>query len=349
MIDMNRDYSRQARMFVPVLMGMAAFVLLIACANVANMLLSRGLARQREIAVRIALGASRLRLIRQMLTESALLAVAGGSLGLPLAILGVNRFRSGIPEDFARTIPGFDHLAVNRTVLLFTLLVSVITVALFGLIPALQASKPRLNEALKESAKGASFARRRRRLSNAMVAAEVAIALVLLIGAGLMLRSFAVMLREDIGFDPRNALGFQIALSPEKYDKEKRRIFFDQLIERLRTIPSVVAAGAIHTMPMGGNPSRTFFSITGDPPYEKGNEPSASYRMVTPGYFNAIGMPLKRGRDFTERDNEKVAGVVVVNQTLARRYFPNQDPIGRRITFAQTNEQLEIVGIVGDV
>jgi putative ABC transport system permease protein len=348
--DMNRDYSQPGRRFLPVLMGMVAFVLLIACANVANMLLSRALARQREIAMRMALGASRLRLIRQMLTESALLAVAGGGLGLLFALLGVNRLRSGIPEDYARLVPGFDHLAVNRTALLFTLLVSVLTVALFGLIPAWQASKPRLNEALKESAKGASSTRTRRRLSNAMVAAEVAIALVLLIGAGLMLRSFAAMMREDIGFDPRNALGFQISLPEEKYNDEKCRIFIAQLLERVRTIPGVVAAGAIHMLPMTRNRvSATDFAITGDPPNEKGKKPYAHFRMVSPGYFNAIGMPLKSGRDFTERDNEKGAGAVVVNQALARRYFPNRDPMGRRIIYGKSDRQMEIVGIVGDV
>ncbi|MGH9856032.1 MAG: ABC transporter permease, partial [Blastocatellia bacterium] len=348
-INMNKDFARAARMGVPVLMGMVGFVLLIACANVANMLLSRAVNRRKEIAVRLALGASRLRLVRQLMTESLLLALAGGGLGLLLSVWGVKQFRASVPEDFTRFVPGLDHLGVNRTTLLFTLLVSAMTVALFGLLPALQASKPNLNESLKEGAKVGSFTGSRRRLRGALVVAEIAIALVLLIGAGLMLRSFVAMAREDIGFDPRNALGFQIGLSEEKYTEEKQRIFFDQLLNRLRTLPGVAAAGAIHQLPMTGL-SRADFTIVGAPPVEKGKEPATNFRVVTPGYFGAIGMSLKRGRDFNAQDNEKAAGVVIVDEAFARRRFPNQEPIGRRITLVdKPDKPLEIVGVVGDV
>jgi putative ABC transport system permease protein len=336
-------------MYVPVLMGMVGFVLLIACANVANMLLSRAVNRQKEIAVRLALGASRLRLVRQLMTESLLLALAGGGLGLLLSVWGVNQLRASVPEDYSKLVPGLDHLAVNQTTLLFTLMVSMMTVALFGLLPALQASKPSLNEALKEGAKVASFAGSRRRMHGALVVAEIAIALVLLIGAGLMLRSFAAMAREDIGFNPRNSLGFQIGLPDEKYPEEKCRIFFDQLLSRLRALPGVAAAGAIHQLPMTGV-SRADFTIVGEPPVEKGKEPVTNFRVVTPGYFGAIGIPLKRGRDFNAQDNEKAAGVVIVDEAFARRRFPNQEPIGRRITLVdKPNKPLEIVGVVGDV
>jgi putative ABC transport system permease protein len=348
-INMNKDFSRAARMAVPLLMGMVGFVLLIACANVANMLLSRAVNRQKEIAVRLALGASRLRLVRQLMTESLLLALAGGGLGLLLSVWGVKQFRAGVPEDFTRFVPGIDHLGVNQTTLLFTLLVSMMTVALFGLLPALQASKPSLNESLKEGAKVASFAGSRRRLRGALVVAEIAIALVLLIGAGLMLRSFVAMAREDIGFNPRNALGFQIGLSEEKYTEEKQRIFFDQLLSRLRTIPGVAAAGAIHLLPMTGT-SRADFAVIGEPPAEKGKELVTNFRIVTPGYFGAIGMPLKRGRDFNAQDNEKAAGVAIVDEAFARWRFPNQEPVGRRIVFLdKPDKPMEVVGVVGDV
>jgi putative ABC transport system permease protein len=351
-INMNKDFARAARMFVPVLMGMVGFVLLIACANVANMLLSRAVNRQKEIAVRLALGASRLRLVRQLMTESLLLALAGGGLGLLLSVWGVDQFRASVPEDFSKIVPGFEHLAVNQTTLLFTLLVSMMTVALFGLLPALQASKPSLNESLKEGAKFASFAGSRRRLRGALVVAEIAIALVLLIGAGLMLRSFAAMAREDIGFDPRNALGFRIGLPDEKYPEEKRRIFFDQLLSRLRTLPGVASAGAIHLLPMTAT-HKANFTIVGGPPVEKGKEPYTNFRVVTPGYFGAIGMPHNRGRDFNAQDNEKAAGVVIVDEAFARRRFPNQEPIGRlimlKIASDKPDKPLEIIGVVGDV
>ncbi len=208
-------------MFALVLMGVVGFVLLIACANVANMLLSRAVHRQKELAVRLAIGASRLRLIRQLLTESLALALAGGGLGLLLSVWAVNQLRAAVPEYNSKLIPGFDHFAVNQTTLLFTLLVSALTVALFGLLPALQASKPNLNEALKEGAKGAMLAGSRRRLRSGLVVAEVAIALVLLIGAGVMLRSFVVMMRDDIGFDPYNALAFGAALFERRQNCKK--------------------------------------------------------------------------------------------------------------------------------
>jgi putative ABC transport system permease protein len=348
-IDMTKDFVRPARMFVPVLIGMAGFVLMIACANVANLLFSRALTRQKEIAVRMALGASRFRLMRQMLTESMMLALASGSLGLCLSWGAVAQLRRSIPEDFAKLVPGLDHLGINRTALLFTLLVSVLTVMLFGLLSAFQMSKPNLNESLKEGAKSASSAVSRRRLSNALVVGEIAIALMLLIGAGLMLRSFGAMMRDEIGFNPKNVLGFQIELPEEKYTEEKGRIFFDQLLKRLQTLPGIEAVGSILRLPMSGEGYRTSFAIVGAPPVERGKEPYPNLRIVSPGYFNTIGMKLQRGRDFTPQDNERSAGVVIINQALAHRYFPIKEPLGQRITSGQNDRPLEIVGIVNDV
>jgi putative ABC transport system permease protein len=347
--DMTEDFVRESRDYMPPLVGAVAFVLLIACANVANMLFSRAFGRRKEIAVRLALGASRWRLVRQLLTESLLLALAGGALGLLLSALAVDLLRDAMPEDFAKFIPGFDNFGVNRAVLLFTLMISTLTGVIFGLMPALQASKPDLNESLKEGAKGASSADSRQRLRGALVVAEVALSLVLLIGAGLMVRSFVAMLRDDIGFNPHSALSFQLSLPEEKYSEARRRGFYDQLLKRLETLPGVVAAGAASILPMSNNGEGRIFEIVGRPPFEKGKEPGADYRVVTPGYFDAIGMSLRRGRDFTAGDNELAPEVVIVNETFARRFLPNQEAIGQRVIPGGAKRPMEIVGVVGDI
>ena len=347
-VGMTEDIVRDAQVYMPPLIGTVAFVLLIACANVANMLFSHAFGRRKEIALRLALGASRWRLVRQLLTESLLLALAGGAIGLLLSVWAVDLLRGAMPEDFAILIPGFDHFGVNRTVLLFTLMVSMLTGVFFGLMPAWQASKPNLNESLKEGTKGASSAGSRHRLRGALVVAEVALSLVLLIGAGLMIRSFVAMLRDDVGFNPQSVLSFQLLLSGEKYSEAQRRDFYDQLIKRLETLPGVVAAGATNILPMSNNGTDNTFEIVGRP-LEKGKAPGADYRVVTPGYFSAIGMSLRRGRDFAAEDNERAPGVVIINETFARLFFPNQEAIGQRIIPGGRDKPLEIVGIVGDI
>ncbi|MGH9937816.1 MAG: ABC transporter permease, partial [Blastocatellia bacterium] len=348
-VGMTEDFVRRAQEYMPPLIGTVAFVLLIACANVANMLFSRAFGRRKEIAVRLALGASRWRLVRQMLTESLLLALVGGAIGLLLSVWAVDLLRGAMPEDFAKYIPGFDHFGLNRAALLFTLLVSMLTGLLFGLAPAWQASKPNLNEALKEGTKGASSAGSRQRLRGALVVAEVALSLVLLIGAGLMIRSFVAMLRDDVGFNPHNVLSFQLSLSGEKYSEAQRRGFYDQLLKRLETLPGVLAAGAINILPMSNDGADSSFEIVGRPPFEKGKGPAADYRVVTPGYFDAIGMSLRRGRGFTAGDNERAPRVVIINETFARRFFPNQEVIGQRIIPGGADKPMEIVGVVGDI
>jgi putative ABC transport system permease protein len=345
---MAEDFVGVARMYVTPLVGMVAFVLLIACANVANMLFSRAFGRRKEIAVRLALGASRWRIVRQLLTESLLLALAGGVIGLLLSVWAVAMLRAAMPEDYAKFIPGWDHFGVNRTVLLFTSMVTMLTGVIFGLMPAWQASKPNLNEALKEGTKGASSADSRQRLRGALVVAEVALSLVLLIGAGLMIRSFVTMLRDDVGFNPQSVLSFHLSLSGEKYSEAQRRGFYDQLLKRLETLPGVVAAGAASILPMSGNSEDNSFEIVGRPPFEKGKGPGADYRVVTPRYFDAIGMSLRRGRGFTASDNEQTPGVVIINETFARRFFPNQEAIGQRIILGGA-DPMEIVGVVGDI
>jgi putative ABC transport system permease protein len=348
-VSMTEDVVRETRIYMTPLIGTVAFVLLIACANVANMLFGRAFGRQKEIAVRLALGASRWRLVRQLLTESLLLALAGGVIGLLLSVWAVDMLRAAMPEDFAKFIPGWDHFSVNRVVLLFTLMISMLTGVLFGLMPAWQASKPNLNEALKEGTKGASSAGSRQRFRGALVVAEVALSLVLLVGAGLMIRSFVAMLRDDVGFNPQSVLSFQLLLSGEKYSEEKRRGFYDQLLKRLETLPGVVAVGATSILPMSNDSEDNSFEIVGRPPFEKGKGPSPDYRVVTPGYFDAIGVRLRRGRDFTASDNEQAPGVVIINETFARRFFPNQEAIGQRIIIGLADRPMEIVGVVGDI
>ena len=341
-IGMTEDFVRDKKMYLPPLIGAVAFMLLIVCANLANMLFGRALGRQKEIAVRLALGASRGRLVRQMLTESMLLALVGGFIGLLLLIWAVYLFKGAMPEELARFIPGFDHLGVNRIALLFNLSLTMLSGALFGLAPAWQSSKLNLNEALKEGMKGASPAGLRGRLRSTLVIGEVALSLVLLIGAGLMVRSFTVMLRDDSGFNPQNVLSFQLTMSGAYWSKEGPHSFYDQLLKRLETLPGVTAVGASDALPMGGN-QNAVINIVGRPPSEKTEKTFVDYRVVTPGYFNAIGMSLRRGRDFTAWDHKHSPRAVIINEAFARRFFPNQEAIGQRLVHFG-----EIVGIVGD-
>src|SRR5262249_32572001 len=264
-IGMTKDHVRNTKMYLPPLTGAAAFTLLIVCANVANMALGRALGRQKEIAVRLALGASRRRVIRQTLTESMLLALGGGFIGLLLSIWAVNALKGTMPESLAIHIPGLERLGVNGTALLFNLLITMLTGLLFGLAPARRSSKPNLNEALKEGMKGASYAALRGRLRSLLVIAEVALSLVLLIGAGLMLRSFTAMLRDDFGFKPENVLSFQLMYGG---DRSNVRSFYDRLLKRLETLPGVTTIGASDALPMGGN-QNSIIKVAGQTPSEK--------------------------------------------------------------------------------
>ena len=348
-VGLTEDYVRDTKKYLPPLIATVAFMLLIVCANVANMLFSRALGRRKEIAVRLALGASRRRLIGQMLTESMLLALAGGLIGLLLSILAVYLLKGAIPEEMARFTPGFERLGINRIALLFNLLITMLTGVLFGLAPARQSSRPDLNESLKEGRKGTSSAGLRSRLRGALVIGEVALSLVLLIGAGLMLRSFAAMLRDDFGFKPANVLSFDLMMH---WDYGWRsdgwngvRKFYDRVLERLETLPGVTAVGASDALPMGGNRNE-LIRVAGPTPSEP-IERLVDCRVVTPGYFKAIGMTLKRGRGFTAADNEQAQQVVIINEALAREFFPNQDAIGKRFGINGIKEQI-IVGIAGD-
>ena len=329
-----------------VLLGAVGFVLLIACANVANLLLARVGVRQKEIAVRTALGASRLRIVRQLFTESLMLSAVGGAAGLLIAVWGVNWLVSLGPN----TIPRVQEIAVDPRVICFTLLISVATSLLFGLAPALQASRPDLTGALKEGGRG-SAGLLRNRLRSVLVISEVALSLVLLIGAGLMIRSFAKLSHVDPGFDPDHVFTMGVALLPSKYPDDGRvASFYSQLLERAAATPGVASAGAISDLPFSGSNTSDSFTIEGRPPVAKEEEPSTEYRVVTPRYFESMGIPLVSGRDVAWTDTKQAPNVVVINQAFARRHFAGESPLGHRLRLqGQERDPLLIVGVVGDV
>jgi putative ABC transport system permease protein len=341
---MQEYESRDIKPALLILLGAVALVLLIACANVANLLLARATARQREIAIRTALGASRWRVIRQLLTESVLLALIGGGIGLLLAVWGVDLLLALAPEDLPHVKGG----TVDARVLGFTILITLLTGVVFGLAPALQSSRPNLNETLKEGGRGTTVGHNRVRSS--LVITEVAVALVLLIGAGLLIRSFYRLQQVDPGFNPRNALAVALSLPAKKYPEEEQNArFYTQLIEKVSALPGVVAVGATQSLPIHDD-YVLGFNIQGRAPDAPGEEPSTNYYAVSPGYFKAMGIPLLRGRLFTVQDTKDTPRVAVINETMAKKFFPNEDPIGKGINVTNGPERFrEIVGIVGDV
>jgi putative ABC transport system permease protein len=347
---LNADVTRGSRMYVPILIGAVGFVLLIACANVANLLLVRAAAREKEIAVRLAIGASRWRVIRQMLTESVVLALFGGLLGLALSVGGIRAMANGMPQGMTRFIAGWDHLGMNLTVFAFALLVSIITGIFFGFVPAWQATKTNFNEALKEGGKGAARTTRHR-LRSTLVVAEVALSLVLLIGAGLMIRSFVQILRSDFGFNADQVMTMRLALSRDKNPDEKQRVnYYQQVQGRIAALPGVTSVGAVNLLPMSGSNNSSNFQIVGQPPFPKATQPLAQVRVVTPGYFAALGTQSHSGRLFTERDNEQAPRVVLVNDAFARRFLGGREATKERIRIGDENSPpLEIIGTVANV
>jgi putative ABC transport system permease protein len=343
LFSLRSELVGKVRDALPILLAVVGCVLLIGCANVANLLLARATTRQREMAVRAAIGAHRWRLIRQLLTESLLLALAGGGLGILLALWSNNYLIKLGPKELSSSGP----VGMDGRVLVFTLLVSLLTAALFGLAPAWQASKLNLNEALKEGGRGASAGRGR--LRNLLVLGEIAIALTLLVGAGLVLKSFYRLLQVDPGFDPANVLTLRLALSPTQYPEgQQQRAFYEQALSQITAIPGVQAAGAVQNLPMSGSLSTKNFSIEGQP------DPSlqVDFYQASPNYFRAMGMRVASGRFFTQDDREDQPRVAIVNETLARRFFPDQNPLGKRIRIGNATGPfpwLSIVGVVRDV
>ncbi len=336
------DTVQDIRPTLWILFGAVGFVLLIACANVANLLLTRSSVRQKEIAIRSALGASRIRVIRQLLTESVMLSLLGGAAGLLLALWGTDVLISAVPDS----IPRLQEAGINGWVLGFTFIVAVGTGVVFGLVPALQASRPDLNETLKEGGRGSSGTRHVVR--SVLVVVEVALALVLLIGAGLMIRSILRLQNSSLGFDPRNLLTLQLSIPKDKSDPERVGEFFGQLKQKVEALPGVEAVSYSNGVPFLGAAEQSFM-IEGRPapgPDEKG--PMAVQYIASKDYFKALNIRLKKGRYIDERDKRGSQPVVVIDETLEREYFSNEDALGRHINF-DAFKGYEIIGIVEHV
>jgi putative ABC transport system permease protein len=321
-------------------------VLLIACVNLANLLLSRSAARRREIGIRASLGAGRVRLIRQLLTESVLLAALGAAVGLAFAWVSV-RFLINLGPD---VVPRADEIALNGRVLAFTAVIAILTGILFGLAPAIHMAKIDLHSAVREGGRGNSIGFRRNRLRSVLVIGEVALALVLLAGAGLLMRSFYQLRSMDPGFDAHGVLTFKTDLPSAKYKGDVQQVeFYNRALDRLRTLPGVETAGATDMFPLGGDDTILIFEQIGKPPAERGKAPNAGFRIVTPGYFTTLRIPLKRGRDFTERDNASAPHVAIISESMAQKFYANENPLGQQIRMGNGSKPAEIVGIVGDI
>lgn len=350
-IPLHEAIVGDVRKAVLVLFGAVGFVLLIACTNVANLLLARAASRESEMAVRRALGAGRLRLLRQLLTESVILAAVGGALALLFAVWGIDWLVSLRPEG----IPRLSDVRVDPTVITFTMLVSIATGILFGIVPALQATTS-LAGTLKESNRGRLTTPHGSRMRGVLVIGEMALAVMLLAGAGLLIRSFIKLASVDPGFHAAQALTFELSLPDVRYEEDGAQLaFFDQLVPRLRAIPGVQKVAAVQLLPLSGASFVITFEVAGRPPLPPSQQPAMQIRVATPGYFDTIGIPLKRGRLFTDEDREGTSPVVLITETAARQYFPNEDPLGKKITLGWGKGKDtpraggEVVGIVGDV
>jgi putative ABC transport system permease protein len=326
-----------------ILFGAVCFVLLIACANVANLMMSRATSRQKEIAVRTALGASSARIARQLLVESVLIALAGGALGLVLSLAGMKVLLSLGPSS----LPRLQTIGLDLPVLAFTLCLSVATGLLFGLAPILQTRKWNWNKSLKESTRGSSAGRSRVNARRLLVISEVALALMLLIGGGLMVRSFGRLRAVDAGFTPDRLLTMTVSLAGSQHSTPPKRVaFFTELLQRIDSLPGVQSASAINHLPLSGDMWTLSFTIEGRPAPGPGEKQGAVYRIIRPDYFRTMGATLLKGRDFTAHDNDGSPPVVIINEQFAERHWPNEDPLGKRIRVSEDDELREIVGVV---
>ncbi len=332
-------------------MGFVGFVLLIACANIANLMLARASGRHREIALRAALGASRWRIVRQLLTESLIVALIGGAVGVLVGFWGIDALRWANPSDAARHAAGWHQLGINVPVLLFTVGISLLSGLVFGLAPALQVSKPNLNDAMKESGRQTSASSHR--LRSSLVVFEVALSLVLLVGAGLSIRSFLALVKTNPGFNTDSVLTMKLLLPGAKYGEQAQRTaFYNDLVQRVKATPGVESAALVNYLPLSGSSSSDMYLVEGEAQPPPGRENDGRYRVATPDYFQTLHIPIVRGRGFTENDRADAARVVIVNEALARKHWPGQDAVGKRIRFYGEGERaawMEIVGVVRDV
>lgn len=343
---MHENVTRDYRPALLVMLGAVGLVLLIACANVANLLLARAVARQKEVAIRMALGASRRRIALQLLTESVLLALAGGVVGLLLAAWGTDLLVAYGPAD----VPRLREVGIDAPVLAFTFGMATLTGILFGLAPALQASRPDPGNMLKETGRGLSHGARNH-VRSALIVSEVALSLMLLAGAGLLINSFWRLLQTDAGFDPRSVLTLDIPLSRATYTKpEQRSAAFQQLVQRMKNVPGVRDASVVSNVPLTDFDVEISFQIEGRAPYKPGEETAADYTVASGDYFPTMDIALLRGRVFTDADTANSPPVMIVSNAFAKHYFPNEDAIGKRLIFDGPDKTpREIIGVVGDV
>ena len=329
-----------------VLLAAVVLVLLIACANVANLFLARAATREREIAIRTALGASRFQIVRQLLLETSVLALLGGAAGLLLAWWGVDLLRAAGPAN----LPRLEEIRVNGLVVAFTFGIACLTSLIFGLIPALQASRPQIEQSLKEAARGSTGGARSHRLRSAFVVSQFALSLVLLVGAGLLIRSFAQLRAVQPGFEANGVVTFWQTLPKARYGEvDQQTQFFDKLLAKLTTLPGIEKVGLVSPLPFSGNEQGRTFTIVGHPAPAEGMEPAASLLTTDGAYFRTMRIPLKRGRLFDARDGKDAKPVVLINETFARKYFPNENPLGQRVQIGRREDgpPREIVGVVG--
>jgi len=348
-VPLQEEVVGKVRPILLVLLGAVGFVLLIACANVASLLLTRSLARQKEVAIRSALGASRWRVVRQLLTESIVLSLLGGVAGLVIAYWGVPALVSALPQNQLNAMPFLKTLSLDAGILVFSFALSFVTGLVFGLAPAVQSSRLDLNEVLKEGGRNTT-AGAGHRLRSAFVVTEIALAVVLLVGAGLMMKSLLRLLQTNVGFNTENLLTMTVVVPPTKFtDANQLANFNQQLQERVRALPGVSSAGTVDILPLtAGNTTR--FYIDGDPVPPPGKEIEANTRVVSDTYFQTLGVPLLAGRMFDQRDAVGNPSVILIGKTIADRLFAGRDPVGKRIRYASIQvDPVEIVGVVGDV
>ncbi|MFZ0060948.1 MAG: ABC transporter permease [Pyrinomonadaceae bacterium] len=372
LVPLQEQFVGQVRPILLVLLAAVGFVLLIACANVASLLLTRSLSRQKEVAIRAALGANRWRVVRQLLTESILLSLAGGAVGLLIAYWGVDALVATLPDSQLNALPFLKSLRLDLTVLAFSFGLSLLTGLVFGLAPAIQSSRADLNEVLKEGGRTTAGGAKHR-LRSVLVTTEIALAVVLLVGAGLMMKSLLKLLQSNVGFNPQNVLTMTVAVPPAKYDDATKQIaFYDRLQERVESLPGVSGSGTVNVLPLqGGNTTR--FYVDGDPVPPPGQEIEANIRTVNETYFQSLGVPLISGRMFDNRDQAtappataqgantqattqattqaaNTPGVVIIGKTLADIVFAGRDPIGRKLAYGSAGGPPDvIIGVVGDV
>jgi putative ABC transport system permease protein len=338
----------QIRPSLLVLLGAVALVLLIACANVANLLLARAASRQKEIAIRAAIGATRWRVIRQLLTESLLLSIFGGVAGVLLAYWAVDLLIAANPAN----LPRVAEITIDKQVLFFTLGLTTLTGLFFGLAPALQAVRTDLNNTLKDGTRESSGGIRNNRTRSVLVISEIALSLILLVGATLLFQSLRRLLEVPPGFDPANVVTAEVTVSDQKYPEIAQRVgFYHEALEKMAAIPGMQSVAVVYPLPLGGSFEAFTFDIEGKPPYPPGQQPNADRRVISPDYFRTMGTTVKKGRPFGAQDRANAPQVTIINETFARQFFPGEDPVGKRIIPGEGQKPFarEIVGVVSDV